>query len=63
MKFGLHSILLAAAVVLFVLSWVSDDNSGNLLTLGLACFAGAFLATAIGLGDRSFGGSSRNDTT
>ena len=59
MKFGLHSILLLVAVVLFVLAWLSDDNYADFLALGLAAFSGAFLATALGFGDRSLGGSTR----
>ena len=57
MKFGLHSILLLVAVVLFVLAWLSDDNYADFLALGLAAFAAAFLATGLGYGDRTFGGS------
>ncbi len=63
MKFGLHSILLLVAVVLFVLAWLIDDNYFDFLALGLAAFAGAFLATALGMGDRTFGNTSRDDTT
>ena len=56
MNFGLHSILLLVAVVLFLLAWLVDDNFTDFLTLGLAAFAGAFLANALGFGDKSFGG-------
>ena len=60
MKFGLHSILLLVAVVLFVLAWLSDENFTNFLAIGLAAFAAAFLATGLGYGDRTFGGSRNN---
>ena len=48
MKFGLSSILLIAAVVLFVLAAISD-NLGNYLdpmALGAAALASSFLAPA-----------------
>ena len=54
---GVRTILLLAAVVLFVLAVFMDDNYGDLLALGLAAFAGAFLSDAMGWADRSFGGN------
>ena len=54
MSFGLRTILLLVAVVLFVLSVFADDPS-NLWSWGLAAFAGAFLAEAVGWADRTFG--------
>ena len=62
MNFGLRTILLLAAVVLFVLALLMDDNWTDLVALGLAAFAGAFLSDALGYADRSFGGD-RRDTT
>ena len=58
MSFGLRTILLLAAVVLFVIAVFADDPS-NLWSLGLAAFAGAFLSDALGLADRTFGGPTR----
>jgi hypothetical protein len=59
MKFGLGTILLLIAVVLFLLAGfgISDENYGDFLGCGLAAFAGSFLATSLGYGDRTFGGS------
>jgi len=59
MKFGLGAILLLVAVVLFVLAALTDDNFQEFLALGLAAFAGSFLATSLGYADRTFGTGSR----
>jgi hypothetical protein len=58
MSFGLRTILLLVAVVLFVISVFADDPS-NLWSWGLAAFAGAFLSEALGWADRTFGGPTR----
>ncbi len=65
MNFGVRTILLLAAVVLFVLCVFSEENYADLLALGLAAFAGAFLSDALGWADRTFGTSTgdRRDTT
>jgi hypothetical protein len=55
MTFGLRTILLLVAVVLFVVAVFTDDPS-DLWSLGLAAFAGAFLSDALGWADRTFGG-------
>ncbi len=57
MNFGLRTILLLAAVVLFVIAILVDDNYFDLVALGLAAFAGAFLAEGLGWADRTFGGT------
>ena len=61
MNLGLRTILLLAAVVLFVIAVFSDENYADLLALGLAAFAGAFLSDAMGWADRTFN-STRRDT-
>ena len=49
-------ILLLVAVVLFVLGIFMDvNNFDEMLFLGLAAFAGAFLSDALGYADRTFG--------
>ncbi len=63
MQFGLRTILLLVAVVLFVIALFSNENFSDLLALGLAAFAGAFLADALGWGERTFGQTNRRDTT
>jgi len=62
MNLGLRTILLLAAVVLFVICVFSEENYSDLLALGLAAFAGAFLSDAMGMADRTFG-NSRRDTS
>jgi hypothetical protein len=59
MNFGLGAILLLVAVVLFVLAAFSDSNYADFLALGLAAFAGSFLATSLGWADRTFGTGTR----
>ena len=63
MTFGVRTILLLAAVVLFVIALFSNENYSDLLALGLAAFAGAFLSDALGWADRSFTTSDRRATT
>ena len=62
MNLGLRTILLLAAVVLFVISVFADDPS-NLWAWGLAAFAGAFLSEAMGMADRTFNSTRKNNTT
>jgi uncharacterized membrane protein YgdD (TMEM256/DUF423 family) len=62
MQFGLRTILLIAAVALFVLAWLINDSYADLLALGLVAFAGSFLVDALGMGDRTFGSSSGGTT-
>ena len=58
MNFGVRTILLLVAVVLFVLGIFMDvNNFDEMLFLGLAAFAGAFLSDALGYADRTFGGT------
>lgn len=58
MQFGVRSLLLIIAVVLFVLAVVLDENAADLLAIGLALMAGAMLVGDLGL-DKSLGGRSR----
>ena len=65
MNLGFRTILLFAAVVLFVIAVFSDENWADLVALGLAAFAGAFLSDALGYADRTFNnsrGGNRTDT-
>ena len=55
MSFGLRTILLLVAVVLFVIGIFAEEHYADILTLGLAAFAGAFLSDALGWADRTFG--------
>ena len=58
MALGLRTILLIAAVAIFVIAIFVDDPSDWLL-IGLACTAGAFLAESLGWADRTMGSMSR----
>ncbi|HVM34475.1 MAG TPA: hypothetical protein VM784_03955 [Actinomycetota bacterium] len=44
MRLGLRSILLGAAIVMFLLALLLEDNTLDLMLVGLMLFAGAFLA-------------------
>ena len=55
MNLGLRTILLAAAVVLFLIALFTDENYFDLVALGLMAFAGAFLVEGLGLAERTFG--------
>jgi hypothetical protein len=51
MRLGLRAILLLVAVILFIVAAVSDgDTAFNLLCIGLACFAAAFIVDDMNLG-------------
>jgi hypothetical protein len=52
MNITIRVILLAAAVVLFVLGLLIEDSRSDLVTIGLAAFAGAFLVDDLGVGGR-----------
>jgi hypothetical protein len=54
MTFGVRTILLLVAVVLFVIAAFVDDPT-NWWSFGLAAFAAAFLVAEAGW-DRTFGG-------
>ena len=58
MNFGIRSLLLIVAVVLFVVAALSDTSQGDLIAWGLAAFAGAFLVGELGV-DRPLGGRRR----
>ena len=62
MNLGLRTILLLAAVILFLISVFANENAGDLLAFGLAVFAAAFLSESLGYGDRTFN-STRGGTT
>lgn len=62
MNLGLRTILLLLAVILFVIAIFSDTRWPDMMALGLAAFAGAFLSDAMGWADRTVG-STRRDTT
>jgi hypothetical protein len=62
MQFGVRTILLLVAMVLFVLGAFSDTNWPEFIGLGLAVVAAAFLSEALGWADRTFGTTTRSDT-
>ena len=54
MNVGLRAILMLAATVLFIIALFSDVHQGDLIAVGLACFAGAFAVADFGW-DRRLG--------
>ena len=52
MQFGLRAILLIVAIVLFVVAIFTEGNQGDLLAIGLAAFAAAFLVEDLNIGPR-----------
>ena len=62
MNLGLRTILLVIAVAFFVIAVFSETKYPDMIGLGLAVFAGAFLSDALGYGDRKFN-TNRGDTT
>jgi hypothetical protein len=50
MTLGLKTLLLLLAVILFVVAALNDDNFTDLVSVGLAVFAGAFLIEGTGFG-------------
>jgi hypothetical protein len=51
MNIGIRGLLLAVAVILFVIAIFSDVHQGDLIAAGLAVVAGAFLAGELGITD------------
>ena len=49
MAIGIRAILLAVAVLLFVIGVFSDESAVDLLLWGLAALAASFLVEALGL--------------
>jgi hypothetical protein len=60
MNLGLRGILLAVAIVLFVIAAFSDLHQGDLIAWGLAVTAAALLVEELGLGTRIGVGGTRN---
>jgi hypothetical protein len=55
MTLGLRAILLAAAVVCFIIAIFATTHYPDWLAIGLACTAGAWLADSLGWADRTVG--------
>jgi hypothetical protein len=60
MNLGLRALLLAVAIILFVIAVFSDSSYADLLAWGLAATAAALLVEELGLGTRMNVGGSRN---
>jgi Na+/citrate or Na+/malate symporter len=54
MTFGLRTLLLLIAVIVFIVAALSEDHQGDLIASGLAVFAAGFLISEIGW-DRKYG--------
>ena len=55
MNVGLRTILLAVAIVLFVIAVFSDTHQGDLIAWGLAATAAALVVEELGFGRMRFG--------
>jgi hypothetical protein len=53
-NFGLRGLLLILATILFVVAALNNDNFADLVSVGLAVFAAAFVVDDTGFG-RGFG--------
>jgi hypothetical protein len=58
MNLGVRVILLAAAVVSFIICIFATEHFTDWLAIGLACFAGSYLVADLGL-DRPVGTMTR----
>jgi len=67
MQLGLRAILLVVAIILFIVSAITNgDNAFNFLVIGLAFVAGALLVEELGVGGTGvtggrFSGGRRGD--
>jgi len=59
---GLNTILLLVALILFVVAVFSDLHQGDLIALGLACVAAAFLVQEAGVSGVRFGAGRRRSS-
>jgi hypothetical protein len=50
MNIGLRGLLLILATILFVVAALNNDNFTDLVSVGLAVFAGAFVVEETGFG-------------
>ena len=55
MRFTARTILLALAVVLFIVALFTEENWPDLVALGLAAFAAGFVVEDLGIGREGFG--------
>jgi hypothetical protein len=53
LRFGLRSVLLLIATLMFILAVFFDDNAFDVAMIGLACLSGALLIGEFGVDSRS----------
>jgi hypothetical protein len=51
-RFGLRSVLLVVATLMFVLALLLDENAFDVAMIGLACLSGALLVGELGIDRR-----------
>jgi hypothetical protein len=56
MTLSIRVLLMLLATILFIVAALNNDNFGDLVAIGLACFAGAFVLEETGIGARLMGG-------
>jgi hypothetical protein len=52
MTLGLRALLMLLATILFIVAALNNDHFSDLVAIGLACLAGAFLVEDTGLATR-----------
>jgi hypothetical protein len=52
MTLSIRALLMLLATILFIVAALNNDHFSDLLSIGLACLAGAFLIGEAGLGTR-----------
>lgn len=52
LKFGIRSVLLMVATLMFILALVLDANAFDVAMIGLACLSGALLVGELGVDRR-----------
>jgi hypothetical protein len=55
MTLSIRALLMLLATILFIVAALNNDNFTDLVAIGLACFAGAFLIGETGIGARLMG--------
>ncbi|HEY3070563.1 MAG TPA: hypothetical protein VGJ34_09640 [Gaiellaceae bacterium] len=52
MTLSIRALLMLLATILFIVAALNNDHASDLVSIGLACFAGAFVVEEAGLGAR-----------
>jgi hypothetical protein len=61
MRLGLRTLLLVLAVILFIVSALTEENRFDFMAFGLAVFAASFVVEDVVGGFRTTSNTTRND--